>query len=85
LDRRAIRQALVNLIDNAIKHAPPNSIVEVGLAFDSSRPAIESAASLADGPPRSALRLWVRDSGEGIPASAPCCDARNNRPKPSGN
>jgi signal transduction histidine kinase len=69
LDSRAIQQALVNLIDNAIKHAPPNSTVEIGLAIDPAAPAAAPAGSPADSGPRVALRLWVRDSGEGIPAS----------------
>jgi signal transduction histidine kinase len=31
MDGRAIQQALVNLIDNALKHSPPNSTVTIGL------------------------------------------------------
>jgi len=69
LDGRAIQQALVNLIDNAIKHAPPKSTVEVGLAFDP--PAQESASDPVPDPtgPATPFRIWVRDSGEGIPAT----------------
>ena len=33
LDGRAIQQALINLIDNAIKHSPPNSVVTLGMAL----------------------------------------------------
>jgi signal transduction histidine kinase len=69
LDGRAIQQALVNLIDNAIKHAPPNSTVEVGLAFE--RPVRPVGNDTVPGSPDAAvpLRIWVRDSGEGIPAA----------------
>ena len=57
LDGRAIQQALVNLIDNAIKHAPAGSTVTVGLAVNA------GACSLPHG---SSIRLWVEDHGPGI-------------------
>ena len=50
-DSLALQQALINLIDNAIKHSPPGSRVAVGLDDT----AVE-------------MRLWVEDSGPGIPA-----------------
>ncbi|HTA29001.1 MAG TPA: HAMP domain-containing sensor histidine kinase [Candidatus Cybelea sp.] len=50
-DSLALQQALINLIDNAIKHSPPGSRVAIGLD-----------GGAAD------LRLWVEDSGPGIPA-----------------
>jgi signal transduction histidine kinase len=53
LDGRAIQQALVNLIDNAIKHSPKGSCVQVGLAL----------------PGNQRLGLWVEDQGSGIPKS----------------
>ncbi len=53
IDGKAIQQALVNLIDNAIKHSPPNAGVRVGLL---------------DGDAAGLLRLFVEDQGAGIPA-----------------
>jgi signal transduction histidine kinase len=52
VDGRAVQQALVNLIDNALKHSPRDSAVTVGL---------EEANG--DGK----VRLWVEDNGPGIP------------------
>lgn len=52
IDAEAVRQALVNLIDNAIKHAPAKSVV-----------AVEIGGSLE----RETLDLAVSDSGPGIP------------------
>ena len=36
-DGRALQQVLVNLIDNAIKHSPAKSAIEVGLEFERER------------------------------------------------
>lgn len=80
LDGRAVQQALVNLIDNAVKHSPPGAEVEIALeiveaaAEDSSR----SPHSTSPGtgirrpgagvrPPSTWIRLSVRDHGPGIP------------------
>jgi len=54
IDARAIQQALVNLLDNAIKHAPRGTSVTVGLE-----------SSLNSQP--STINLFVEDHGEGIP------------------
>ena len=57
MDGRAIQQALVNLIDNAIKHSPKDAVVTVALE----RSTLNSQLST--------LNLSVSDSGPGIPAS----------------
>jgi len=53
-DAAALQQALLNLVDNALKHAPAGSLVEVRLerGTDPKRPVV----------------LSVRDAGPGIPA-----------------
>jgi signal transduction histidine kinase len=63
LDGRALQQALVNLIDNAIKHSPPNAGVTIGVEFGPACPRQPSNGALAP----ATLRLWVEDAGEGIP------------------
>ena len=70
LDGRAIQQALVNLIDNAIKHSPKGETVTVGL---NSVAAVCDRRGEADDTRRSqaaaTFELSVADRGPGIPAS----------------
>jgi signal transduction histidine kinase len=54
-DGNAVQQALINLVDNAIKHSPPNSVVTVALERSSKTPG--------------RALLSVEDRGPGIPAS----------------
>lgn len=55
-DRDALRQILLNLLDNAAKYGPPGQTITVG-----------SAASSATNGGR--VRFWVEDQGPGIPAA----------------
>ena len=55
-DRAAVRQILLNLLDNAVKYGPRGQTVSVGLA-------------LVGAPERPRARLWVEDEGPGIPAA----------------
>ena len=54
-DRARIELALSNLLDNGLKFTPPGGQVEIG-------------AAQAD-PDETGVRLWVQDSGPGIPPS----------------
>ena len=73
LDGQAIQQALVNLIDNAIKHSPSGSEVLVTLAAEerSLPPHPSPLPQGGEGNERARhyLRLSVEDHGPGIPAS----------------
>lgn len=55
LDGLALRQALLNLLDNAIKHSPEGETVTVGVG----RSGTDNG---------SCVSLWVEDHGGGIPA-----------------
>ncbi len=71
LDGRAIQQALVNLIDNAIKHSPKDETVTMGIEIKNAKLKIKNddsantAASLNS--QLSTLNLFVSDHGPGIP------------------
>lgn len=70
LDGKAIQQALVNLIDNAVKHSPKNETVLIGLSRERRTdcdPAEQSSPSSATESHDQVL-LWVEDHGAGIPA-----------------
>jgi signal transduction histidine kinase len=64
-DALAVQQALVNLIDNALKHSPPASEVVVTLEC------LPASAVGADGEAGTApsLRLTVTDQGPGVPVA----------------
>jgi signal transduction histidine kinase len=51
-DGKALQQALLNLVDNAIKHSPRDAVVMVGLEI---------------APAGNGVRIWVEDNGKGIP------------------
>jgi signal transduction histidine kinase len=53
-DRNALRQILLNLLDNAAKYGPAGQVISVGSA----------AATPTEG---SRVRFWVEDEGPGIP------------------
>ncbi len=59
VDREALQQALVNLVDNAVKHAPPGSEVTIGIE-------VERGSDVRRASPRVAS-VFVDDRGPGIP------------------
>jgi signal transduction histidine kinase len=77
VDGKAIQQALVNLIDNAIKHSPKGEAVTVGIEVRSAKCEVRSnqksdagnqkpaGTALSLQPPT--LNLFVEDHGDGIP------------------
>jgi signal transduction histidine kinase len=75
IDSHAIQQALVNLMDNAIKHSPKGETVTVGLEGRQRRPGVAPAStpSETDGGNMETgvtpVLLSVSDHGPGIPAS----------------
>ena len=69
VDGRATQQALVNLIDNAIKHSPKDAVVTVVLEMQSAECGVRSGAGGTCNLQPSTLSLSVSDSGPGIPAS----------------
>jgi two-component system sensor histidine kinase SenX3 len=62
IDGRAMQQALVNLIDNAVKHSAKGQTVAIEVATRESRP-----ESISNHP--SSILISVTDAGPGIPAA----------------
>jgi len=69
VDGRAIQQALVNLIDNAIKHSPRGETVTVGLEVRSAKCEVRSPDERPGAGGASSIAISVSDHGPGIPAS----------------
>lgn len=73
LDGRSVQQALVNLIDNAIKHSPPDTAVTIRLdVLSGDPPKVDSASKSNPSPsstpiPNPRIELSVSDQGPGIP------------------
>jgi signal transduction histidine kinase len=67
VDGRAIQQALVNLIDNAIKHSAKGQAVRIGIEETAGTDHPASSANTSLTPRPSSLSLFVEDSGAGIP------------------
>jgi signal transduction histidine kinase len=74
-DGKTLQQALVNLIDNALKHSPKGKTVTVGLEVRSAECGMQNGEPSTPSPdPRPSslapsIHLWVEDHGEGIPPS----------------
>jgi signal transduction histidine kinase len=66
-DGKALQQALINLLDNAIKHSPKGETVIVGLerTANSEVSGPREGGATNDG---TRIALWVEDHGPGIPA-----------------
>jgi two-component system OmpR family sensor kinase/two-component system sensor histidine kinase BaeS len=56
-DPQRLGQVLGNLVTNALRHTPPGGVISLGADLENS-----------DGTPQ-LVRLWVADTGEGIPAA----------------
>jgi signal transduction histidine kinase len=65
LDGPALQQALVNLLDNAIKHSPPGQTILLGAEIHDEPPPAGAGAGAPAA--RRWLRLFVEDHGPGIP------------------
>jgi len=70
VDGRALQQALVNLIDNAIKHSARGQAVTVGLEIKNAKLKMQNAGSVpALSSQPSTLNFFVSDHGPGIPVA----------------
>jgi signal transduction histidine kinase len=70
-DGKAVQQALINLIDNAVKHSPKGQSVTVGLELRPGKRDVRERAAKGQGKVNALggqlLTVWVEDRGEGIP------------------
>lgn len=72
VDGKAIQQAVINLIDNAIKHSPVGRTVRIGLEQTNAviAPDADASGGSSGAPaPAAYQEIWVEDDGEGIPPS----------------
>jgi len=69
VDGKAIQQALVNLIDNALKHSPKGETVNVVMEVQGPSSKVQGgcAESVEDGGTGETVNLSVSDHGPGIP------------------
>jgi signal transduction histidine kinase len=67
IDGRAIQQALVNLIDNAIKHSPKGETVTVAIERQNAECRMQNSEGASFSLQPSAFSLSVSDHGPGIP------------------
>jgi len=66
LDRDALGQAVLNLLDNAVKYSGQDRRIEVSVRWPNSA---ADVGGVRTGPPGADLAIRVRDHGIGIPAS----------------
>ena len=69
VDGRAIQQALVNLIDNAVKHSPKGETVTVGVEMKNEELRMKNAVAAPINYQPSTVNLSVSDHGPGVPAA----------------
>src|SRR5207244_738346 len=73
-DAQAIQQAVINLVDNALKHSSAGSVVRIGLEIPAGRisggTSSASPARVSGNAPDNGefIQIWVEDQGSGIPA-----------------
>jgi signal transduction histidine kinase len=68
VDRAALRQMVLNFLDNALKYGPPEQTITVGLSAPEPSVIVRSAMLAPDQQSvRLVTRIWVDDEGPGIP------------------
>jgi signal transduction histidine kinase len=68
VDRAALRQIVLNFLDNALKYGPPEQTITVGLSAPQTGVIVHPAMLAPDQKKvRLVARIWVDDEGPGIP------------------